>query len=65
LVGIELGIGHNNAHEICSQLVEEGILCKESRPNIIRLAPPLTITKEEMDWGLEKIEKVFKEWKGV
>lgn len=41
-------------------LKEEGILCKETHVNIIRFAPPLIITKEEIDWAVEKIEKVVK-----
>ena len=38
-------------------LKEEGILAKETHENIIRFAPPLVITKEEVDWAIERINK--------
>lgn len=47
------------ARPFCEALKEEGILCKETHENIIRFAPPLVITKEEIDWALERIEKVL------
>mgnify|MGYP000918739684 CR=1 FL=1 len=49
------------ARPYCEKLMEEGILCKETHENIIRFAPPLVITKEEIDWAIEKITKVVKE----
>ncbi len=49
------------ARPYCEKLKEEGILCKETHENIIRFAPPLVITKEEIDWAVSKIEKVVKE----
>ena len=36
-----------------------GLLCKETHDTVIRFAPPLVITKEELDWAIEKIKKVF------
>jgi ornithine--oxo-acid transaminase len=48
------------ARKYCELLKEEGLLCKETHENIIRFAPPLVITKEEIDWAVEKIEKVVK-----
>ncbi|MCB2204945.1 ornithine--oxo-acid transaminase [bacterium] len=48
------------ARPYCEALMDEGILCKETHENIIRFAPPLVITKEEIDWALERIEKVLK-----
>lgn len=49
------------ARPYCEKLMEEGILCKETHENIIRFAPPLVITKEEIDWAMERITKVVKE----
>jgi ornithine--oxo-acid transaminase len=37
----------------------EGILCKETHENVIRIAPPLVITKEEIDWALERLRRVL------
>lgn len=48
------------ARPYCEKLMEEGILCKETHENIIRFAPPLVITKDEIDWAMERIEKVVK-----
>ncbi|HDM09385.1 MAG TPA: aminotransferase class III-fold pyridoxal phosphate-dependent enzyme [Desulfobacteraceae bacterium] len=36
-----------------------GILCKETHDNIIRFAPPLVITRQEVDWALERVESVL------
>ncbi len=49
------------ARPYCEKLKEEGILAKETHENIIRFAPPLVITKEEIDWAVGKIAKVVKE----
>ena len=48
------------ARPYCEKLMDEGLLCKETHENIIRFAPPLVITKEEIDWAVEKIAKVVK-----
>ena len=48
------------ARPYCEKLMDEGILCKETHDNIIRFAPPLVITKEEIDWAVERISKVVK-----
>lgn len=55
-IGIELT---ESARPYCEQLKEEGLLCKETHENVIRLAPPLIIKKEEIDVALEKIKKVL------
>lgn len=55
-IGIELSVP---ARSFCEKLMEEGLLCKETHENIIRLAPPLIITEEQLDWALEKIKKVL------
>jgi ornithine--oxo-acid transaminase len=47
------------ARPYCEALMAEGLLCKETHENVIRIAPPLVITKEEIDWAMERIEKVF------
>jgi ornithine--oxo-acid transaminase len=44
----------------CEKLMREGMLCKETHDHIIRIAPPLVITREDIDWAMEKIAKVFK-----
>ena len=46
------------ARPYCERLKEEGILCKETHDHVIRFAPPLVITREEIDWAFERIKKV-------
>lgn len=55
-VGVELT---ENARPYCERLKESGLLCKETHETIIRFAPPLTISKGEIDWALEKIRTVL------
>jgi len=55
-IGVELT---EAARPYCEKLKEEGLLCKETHDNVIRFAPPLVITKEQLDWALERIQKVL------
>ncbi|MCK5809254.1 aminotransferase class III-fold pyridoxal phosphate-dependent enzyme, partial [bacterium] len=48
------------ARQYTTAMKEAGVLAKETHSWIIRFAPPLVITKEELDWSLDKIEKVLK-----
>ncbi len=50
------------ARPYCEALMKEGILCKETHENVIRFAPPLVITRKEIDWACERIAKVAKEF---
>ena len=47
------------ARRFCEALQQQGLLCKETHENIIRFAPPLVITREEIDWAMERIAKVL------
>ncbi|WAA10024.1 ornithine--oxo-acid transaminase [Fervidibacillus albus] len=55
-IGVEL---FEPARTYTEKLKEAGLLCKETHENVIRFAPPLIITKEELDWAFEKIGKVL------
>lgn len=55
-IGMELKEG---ARPFCEALKELGLLCKETHSTVIRFAPPLIISKEELDWAIERIKKVF------
>jgi len=59
LLGIELVHEAGGARRYCEALQERGLLCKETRTHIIRLAPPLVITKEEIDWAMVHIASVL------
>lgn len=55
-IGVEL---NQPAREYCEQLKEQGLLCKETHDTVIRFAPPLVISKEELNWAVERINNVL------
>jgi len=55
-IGVELTVA---ARPYCERLMQEGMLCKETHDHVIRLAPPLVITRDEIDWAVEKLKKVL------
>ncbi|MGA9686780.1 MAG: ornithine--oxo-acid transaminase [Candidatus Sulfotelmatobacter sp.] len=55
-IGIEL---HSPARPYCEALKEEGILCKETHDRVIRIAPPLIISRQEIDCAFERITRVI------
>ncbi|MBN1219272.1 MAG: ornithine--oxo-acid transaminase [Anaerolineae bacterium] len=59
LIGVELKPEAGGARRFCEALQDRGILCKETRQHVIRFAPPLVITRQEIDWALEHITIVL------
>jgi ornithine--oxo-acid transaminase len=60
LVGVEMVLGQGETvRPHCERLLGLGLLCKDTHERTIRLAPPLTITREELDWALERLAKVI------
>ncbi len=59
-IGVELNESEVNAKDLCLMLLNEGLLCKETHKTVIRFAPPLMISKKDLDWAIDKITKVFK-----
>ena len=55
-IGIEL---FGPARSYCEALKDEGLLCKETHDHVIRIAPPLIVTREELDWAYDRIAKVM------
>lgn len=55
-IGVELT---EPARKYCEQLKDQGLLCKETHDTVIRFAPPLVISKEELDWAIERINNVL------
>ncbi len=56
-IGMEMT---GRARPYCEALMQEGILCKETHERVIRFAPPLVITREEIDWAVERIARVIR-----
>jgi len=59
LIGIVLKESAGKARIYTTKLKEKGLLCKETHDWIIRFAPPLVITKEEIDQAMESIREVL------
>jgi len=60
LIGVEFHLGPNETvRPICEKLMAQGVLAKDTHEKTIRFAPPLVITKEEIDWAMERIKPVF------
>ncbi len=57
-IGLELT---ESARPFCEKLMESGLLCKETHDTVIRFAPPLVISQEELDWAIAKIQSVLSE----
>ena len=59
LIAVEIKKESGKARKFSEALMREGILAKETHETSIRFAPPLIITKKEIDWAVEKITKVL------
>lgn len=59
LTGVELYDTAGGARRFCEALQQEGLLCKETHDHIIRFAPPLVISRTDIDWAFERIERVL------
>ena len=59
LIGVVLNESAGKARLYTTALKEKGLLCKETHDWIIRFAPPLVITKQEIDQALKTIQEVF------
>ena len=57
-VGIEVDPTLGSAREICERLMRRGILTKETHETVVRLAPPLIVEQEEIDWAVSQIKEV-------
>ena len=58
-VGIQFKKSAGKARLFCERLMDEGLLCKDTHERVMRLAPPLCITKDEIDWALKCLRKVL------
>ena len=57
--GIELNASAGGARQYCYALKDRGMLCKDTHTHTIRLAPPLVITREQIDWAVEQLRAVL------
>jgi ornithine--oxo-acid transaminase len=59
LIGVEIKVEAGTARPFCEALAERGILCKETHDQVVRFAPPLTVSKADLQWALPKIAEVL------
>lgn len=64
LIGIELEPGPANARLVCEKLLERGVLTKDTHHTVVRLAPPLVISRAQIDEALLAIRDVLRELGG-
>ena len=59
MLAVELDPAAGGARPDCDALKERGVLAKDTHEHSIRIAPPLVITGDEVDWALEQFEAVL------
>jgi ornithine--oxo-acid transaminase len=59
LIGVELKAEVGKARPYCEKLMQHGLLCKETHQSVIRFAPPLVISRDEIDWALARVAQVL------
>ena len=60
-IGIELTPEAAPAREVCERLLDMGVLAKDTHETTVRLAPPLCVTQEDLDWATERILEALRE----
>lgn len=60
-VGIDVDPAVGTGRRVCELLMERGVLAKDTHGSTIRLAPPIVVTAEELDWAVEQLEAVLEE----
>jgi ornithine--oxo-acid transaminase len=63
--GAEIEATVGSAREVCERLLAKGVLSKETHRTVVRLAPPLVIGRDDLDWALDQFEAVVRELEGA
>jgi len=58
-VGVEIERSLGSARAVCEALMKRGLLSKETHETVVRLAPPLVIEKQQVDWAVQQIREVL------
>jgi ornithine--oxo-acid transaminase len=59
-IGVEIDPRFASARTVCERLLEKGVLSKETHGTVVRLAPPLVIAQNDLDWALDRFEEVVR-----
>jgi ornithine--oxo-acid transaminase len=62
LIGIEISPRHATGRQFVETLLKHGVLSKDTHGTVARFAPPLTITREEVDWAVDRVRDALKEY---
>ncbi|MET8677784.1 ornithine--oxo-acid transaminase [Streptomyces sp. NPDC004647] len=57
--GVDIAPSHGTGRQISEKLMDQGVLVKDTHGSTIRIAPPLVISKEDLDWGLDRLRAVL------
>src|SRR4051794_8969318 len=63
--GAEIDPAVASARDACELLLKKGVLSKETHDTVVRLAPPLVIARDDLDWALDRFTEVLRELDGV
>ena len=58
---VEIDPRFASARSVCERLIEKGVLSKETHHTVVRLAPPLVIAQDDLDWALDRLEETIRE----
>lgn len=61
LIGVEIDPALASAREVCEKLLQHGLLTKDTHQTVIRFAPPLIVTREQLDWALAALRTTLAE----
>ena len=64
-IGVEIDPRRARAREVCERLMARGILSKETHETVVRLAPPLAIPDELLDWAAGQLAEVLAEMEAL
>jgi ornithine--oxo-acid transaminase len=59
LIGVEIAAAAGTARQYCEALLERGVLAKDTHAQVIRLAPPLVVERQELDWLVVQLRAVL------
>ena len=60
-VGIDIDPAIGTGRRVCELLMERGVLAKDTHGSTIRLAPPIVVTAEELDWAVDQLDAVLED----
>jgi ornithine--oxo-acid transaminase len=63
--GAEIDPARASARDVCERLLARGVLSKDTHRTVVRLAPPLVISRHDLDWALDRLGEVLDEIDGT